>query len=204
MQLERLMPSIADYFWSYFPEHSDQVTVQNGFQLFSDAVNSLHGNIQVYLKAMLRLQALMELSGQKNLNYNAESAEELLKIILRATLHSRLGDFNLGIVTTFYKVSFKVFLHGDNEDEVSCRGCDNPTEICSCVEIMHTFQDVNQKLLQLGLLERITGDILTNLIHERIETHVKNTCKGSFDTSYIETLENVSVFYSFTGSKIGY
>ncbi|KAL0280099.1 UNVERIFIED_CONTAM: hypothetical protein PYX00_001488 [Menopon gallinae] len=44
--------------------------------------------------------------------------------------------------------------------------------------------------MEFDLLERIAGDILTSLIHERIETHVQETCKGSFDTSYIDSLES--------------
>jgi len=49
-----------------------------------------------------------------------------------------------------------------------------------------------RKLQELELLERLAGDVLTKLIHHRIESHVQETCKGSFDTSYITALENVS------------
>lgn len=38
----------------------------------------------------------------------------------------------------------------------------------------------------------MAGEVLTSLIHKRIETHVQDTCKGSFDTSHISSLENVS------------
>lgn len=59
-------------------------------------------------------------------------------------------------------------------------------------------------LIELGLLERLAGDVLTRLIHKRIENHVQETCKGSFDTSYTNTLEEVvdnSCFYLLKAKK---
>lgn len=51
-----------------------------------------------------------------------------------------------------------------------------------------------RKLIELDLLERLAGEVITTLIHIRIESHVQESCKGSFDTSYISSLESVSNF----------
>lgn len=51
-----------------------------------------------------------------------------------------------------------------------------------------------RKLIELDLLERLAGEVITTLIHIRIENHVQESCKGSFDTSYISSLESVSNF----------
>lgn len=185
------MPTAADSFWTYFTGYADSKVGENGFQLFCDATNALSESMGVYLKHAENLQQLMNLSGCHELNYKASSAVDLLRIILRATLNSRLSEFNFGIATTFYKVAFKVYLHVSNEEEITCGGCEFPTENCSCQEIMQTFQEVNYSLLEMGLLERLSGNILMDLIRNRIETHVKETCDGNFETSYVESLENV-------------
>jgi hypothetical protein len=52
---------------------------------------------------------------------------------------------------------------------------------------------VCRKLIELDLLERLAGEVITALIHIRIENHVQESCKGSFDTSYISSLESVSM-----------
>lgn len=44
----------------------------------------------------------------------------------------------------------------------------------------------------IGILERVSGTAVTNIVHERIKTYVENSCKGNFETSYIEILETVS------------
>ena len=53
-----------------------------------------------------------------------------------------------------------------------------------------------RKLIELELLERLAGEVITSLIHIRIENHVQESCKGSFDTSYISSLESVSMIWS--------
>ena len=45
----------------------------------------------------------------------------------------------------------------------------------------------------LGLLERLGGEVVSTLIHYRIRQHVELTCKGNFETEYLGTLENVSL-----------
>ena len=45
---------------------------------------------------------------------------------------------------------------------------------------------------ELGLLERLSVEAVTDIIHQRIKHHVQNTCGGNFETSYLGTLENVS------------
>ncbi|XP_018333173.1 anaphase-promoting complex subunit 2 isoform X2 [Agrilus planipennis] len=45
------------------------------------------------------------------------------------------------------------------------------------------------KLNKLDLLEPLVGQVLTSLIYTTIENHVQKTCKDSFDSSYLTTLE---------------
>lgn len=65
---------------------------------------------------------------------------------------------------------------------------------CSCHNLpLFLGYFLPRKLQELDLLERLAGDVLTTLIHKRIESHVQETCKGSFDVSHIGSLEVVGV-----------
>ena len=44
----------------------------------------------------------------------------------------------------------------------------------------------------MGLLERLSGEAVTSLIHHRIKQHVDHKCKGNFEVQYIDSLEQVS------------
>ena len=71
-------------------------------------------------------------------------------------------------------------------DEFECDGCKKETEKCECNAILSTFDDVNKKLLELDLLERLTSQVVTSIVRSRIEKHVQETCKGSFTISHIQ------------------
>ena len=56
---------------------------------------------------------------------------------------------------------------------------------------------------ELGLLERVCGRSISSIIHQQIRQHIDHTCKGNFESSYINTLEKVSFQQSVNFVKIG-
>lgn len=52
------------------------------------------------------------------------------------------------------------------------------------------FHETNRKLIELELLERLVGNVLTSLIYIRIKDHVTQVCDRSFDVSQLVPLEN--------------
>lgn len=75
-----------------------------------------------------------------------------------------------------------------------CKGCNRELDDCQCQAIVYMFHEANRKLIELELLERLVGNILTSLIHIRIENHVDRACESSFDVSQLTSLENVSIY----------
>lgn len=77
----------------------------------------------------------------------------------------------------------------DAEEHMLCDGCKKELpDRCECNSVIAAFHDVNKKLLELKLLERLTGDVVTSLVRQMIEKHVADTCNGSFTSSYIKSL----------------
>lgn len=76
-------------------------------------------------------------------------------------------------------------------NEVQCTGCNQEVEKCQCQMIVYMFHETNRKLIELDLLERLVGNVLTSLIHIRIENHVIQSCDKTFDVSQLIPLENV-------------
>lgn len=92
--------------------------------------------------------------------------------------------------TEYYR---DVYLKIDMSDnEIQCTGCDQEIERCQCQMIVYMFHQTNRKLIELELLERLVGNVLTSLIHIRIENHVIRSCDRIFDVSQLIPLENVS------------
>ncbi|XP_040581618.1 anaphase-promoting complex subunit 2 [Lepeophtheirus salmonis] len=133
-----------------------------------------------------------------------------VELWLKGTLHSQLSteQKHLHTVYEFYFRAFRVFhfrqersrKEKDEDDEeedddvndpsVECPGCKNETESCECNSVLELFLSVNKKLQDLGILELLTSNPVTDIVHKKIESHVLETCKGSFIISHIADLEN--------------
>lgn len=75
-------------------------------------------------------------------------------------------------------------------DNTACGGCNKELDSCQCQLIVFMFHETNRKLIELELLERLVGNILTTLIHIRIKEHVNHVCDRSFDVSQLIPLEH--------------
>lgn len=56
--------------------------------------------------------------------------------------------------------------------------------------IVHVFYKTNCQLIELELIERLVGNVLTSLIHVRIKNQIAIVCDRNFDVSKLSELEN--------------
>lgn len=186
-----LRQHVAPSFWAKFIKAETEV---KGFQLFKSAVNDLYESASNLLPMLSNLTILCNSCCDNKLIYGERDVTSGFKQLLRATLLSQLPlDFHV-IINHFYKVSFNVFdneyENSDMSEDVMCSGCWNEYSDCNCAYIVKVFHDTNRKLMELQLLERLAGQVLTNFIQKRIETHIQKHCSGTFDVSHIGFLEN--------------
>ncbi|XP_026677149.1 uncharacterized protein LOC113466171 [Diaphorina citri] len=147
------------------------------------------------------IEKLRSITGYKRSLYGYEDIEISFHVILKAALLSKLPKDHDTVTTYFYKHSFNSFVNQNantslnlsqgSTSSTTCKGCTLEVDCCKCESIVDLFYKVNKVLLSLGILEQLTGNVITNLIHKHIEKHVEEMCTGSFDRSYIETLEQV-------------
>nr|CAD7441533.1 unnamed protein product [Timema bartmani] len=184
---------IAPEFWKNFNNRDNEV---DGFNKFKTAVRDLYNSVTLFLPVFRKLERLRDYCGVRKVTYGEETLYGTFKVIVGATLHSQLSLGHKVVTEDFYRIAFKVFCNpeksgGDqDEDEVQCGGCSQELEQCHCDEIMATFNETNRKLIELDILEKLAGDVITALIHVRIENRVQEMCNASFSCSYISSLEN--------------
>ncbi|CAH1786015.1 unnamed protein product, partial [Owenia fusiformis] len=189
---KHLRQTIAPTFWSNF-EH-DPSASQNCYQL-AVAINALHQSLmdyESYIQKIMLIQQYLSSHGIKM----CSNVKERCHVLYRAIIFNSCPIYFQDIVNKFYTQAFKVF-HRINQEEdtadvdegVQCAGCEDDKETCQCSKIMETFHTVNRQLNELGLLQRISGEAVTRIIHKRIEEHIDETCKGNFESTFLETLE---------------
>lgn len=195
---EILVSQIVPEFWKTFDNDIDEQEANNQakekceFQIFRSAVSQLYRKYQAINKILERLKFLQDKSGKK-LIYNFND-------VFKSSLLSQLPNNFTKIVHAFYHVSFKVFINTKSEededefmdqmeDREDCSGCAMPVSKCQCQELVNAFSEINLYLTRMGLLNRISGFTLTNLIQNEINDHIQKTCRGNFDTQHLKNLE---------------
>ncbi|XP_011309076.1 anaphase-promoting complex subunit 2 [Fopius arisanus] len=185
---------VAPAFWSKFSGNFDE---EQGFEQFRRAVDDLYSRLLEFLPLLKRLEPLgvvNEAQGRfqgQNLNILAQ-----FKLIVRSTLLSQLPVAHDVIIEQFYKIALNVFCNTDSltvdSGEVAalqCAGCNKEVDSCQCQMIVYMFHETNRKLIELELLERLVGNVLTSLIYVRIRDHVHRVCDRSLDVSQLSSLE---------------
>lgn len=197
-ELEKvILYKVVPDFWRNFNEFkqdSNTPAVKKcEFQMFRTSVAQLYQNYRLILKTLERAKYLQEKSGSKFIY----KFDEIFKSSLLSQLPSHFSNIVLG----FYDVSFKVFINTkaaeEDEDEYmeqleersECAGCDSLTSKCNCQELVNGFTETNLCLNRMGLLDRISGFTLTNLIQDQISKHIHEKCRGNFDNPHLKELE---------------
>ncbi|XP_012233242.2 anaphase-promoting complex subunit 2 isoform X1 [Linepithema humile] len=184
---------VAPAFWKKFENAEDG---QRGFELFKSAVDGLYANLTEFLPVLKKLEYLRQNKDDAHMSSAGDDIDAQFKLCVRATLLGQLPLCHEYITEQFYKIAFNVFCNSDNSSqdtsssEIQCTGCGQETDSCQCQTIVYMFHETNRKLIELELLERLVGNVLTSLIHIRIENHVIQTCDKTFDVSQLIPLEN--------------
>lgn len=215
---EYIRQSVAPIFWKSFTTTLDE---QQGFNLFKKAVDGLYTSLTEFLPILKRLHRVSCLNQSKDTILSEDKLLAKFKLIVRATLLAQLPLHHEYIIEQFYKIAFNVFCNTDSalpgkfffnlecpspflillsasitdtsyNNAIQCGGCNQNIERCQCQMIVYMFHETNRKLIELELLERLVGNVLTSLIHVRIKSHVSRSCDQVFDISQLIPLENVS------------
>ena len=189
MLLNKVVPEFWQNFNDFKEDNNIPAVLKCEFQMFRQAVAQLYKRYRLLLKTIERVKYLQEKSGSK---FTFKFDE-----IFKSSLLSQLPPHFSNIVHGFYHISFKVFINtkaaDDDEDEFmeqqECLGCDALSSNCQCQELVNGFTETNLCLNRMGLLDRISGFTLTNLIQDEISKHIHEKCRGNFGAPHLKTLE---------------
>ncbi|XP_060537685.1 LOW QUALITY PROTEIN: anaphase-promoting complex subunit 2-like, partial [Pantherophis guttatus] len=86
-------------------------------------------------------------------------------------------------VRRFYERSFRIHMQPQQEQEATGCGCGE--EPCGCPLATEQFQQLNGILHELNLLERVSADAVTPVLHRMIEERVERRCRGEYERSFL-------------------
>ncbi|XP_036224796.2 anaphase-promoting complex subunit 2 isoform X2 [Bactrocera oleae] len=187
---------IVPLFWSNFPRQLGiaEQSVESQFLMFhqfASAVDNL-------LKNVICLKVFIERVNKLHPQQNNETWN-LHALLLKTLLGQMPTGFN-EVVSAFYCLSFQIYIQMYTKSAVlrdvellmnkkECAGCKKEINACECQSLDVLINKTNMALQEMELLDGIAGESLTSLVQTCIKEHIKETCHGIFDRSFLRQLE---------------
>ncbi|XP_041481445.1 anaphase-promoting complex subunit 2-like isoform X2 [Lytechinus variegatus] len=202
-----LQSRIAPNFWSTF-KIDDTSSTTLCLDCLTRGINILHSSLIPYTNSLNLLTGYLSIEGQ--------DLKERFDVLVKALLFYRTPMHFSEVVKTVYSSVFKAFSDSDVKNERIRTSDDSEMDMDESTDIekdddeeeleegrdsehtlapshsdtLSAFHQINAQLYSLGLLERVCGEPVTSIIHQKIKHHVDQQCAGEFETSFISLLES--------------
>ena len=75
-----------------------------------------------------------------------------------------------------------------------CRLCSPVDGNCKCNRLTDLFHSVTKVLFELQLFDHLCGDIIVEVLQNKIKEHIEKTSVDNFEETFIESFEKVCNF----------
>merc|ERR1719309_429849 len=161
-----LNEEIVPTFWDHFVPK--QTNMQAGFDQFCSAIDRLYADVKVLSPRLELLSQLRDVCKTNRSLFGEKTVTGLFLTMLRGTMHSQLPQGWEELVSQFYGQAFAVFYRAGGSQQ---------TESCQCRVISSSFQKCITRVRELGLTDRLAGQVVLDMVQDKITSHVQETCK---------------------------
>ncbi|XP_056144317.1 anaphase-promoting complex subunit 2 [Lampris incognitus] len=189
----RLSSAVAPEFWAGLKQPENQLEERDRARLLLSAIHTLLDRLEPFLGGLERLGAWQE-EGRGGLSGpGASGLRERAFTIIRALLLFSPSTVLQERVLEFYSRTFSVHMSLEGEAEEGaegpdgglCPGCGVLTQQCWCQEALEQLQELSQTLSRLQLLERVSSEAVTSILHKLIEQRMEQHCRGEYERSFL-------------------
>ncbi|XP_053474021.1 anaphase-promoting complex subunit 2 isoform X1 [Ictalurus furcatus] len=209
--LETLQVSLASHvapeFWAGLQQPEAETQERARAVALLEAFRTLLRRLQPFLCGLERLGTWQDEGRAGLLGPGAHGLRERAFSIIRAILLFSPPPVLQQRVLEFYSRTFSVYMSQMEEqieaDDVAaesvgndtCTGCAAAQQVCWCQDALEQLQEFSHILSRLQLLERVSSEAVTNILHRLIEQRMEQRCRGEYERSFLsdfnEWLEQV-------------
>lgn len=199
---QHLSGKVSREFWKHFAQPIPKAKI---LMVIRDAFDLLHSELSIYLPCIQRLELIEDVvvisEHDDSSQVNSKNPSMLLQCVIKGTVFYTTTKYFCEVILEFLGRVFCAFdakyfslglddsgANDEFEPLTACKGCSDVRDECECSEVFEVFSRLACQLNEIGMLERVLGESVMLLIHQRIEQRVEK-CKTSFDIQYLETLE---------------
>ncbi|XP_031718250.1 anaphase-promoting complex subunit 2 [Anarrhichthys ocellatus] len=193
----RLSSSVVPEFWSGLKQPENELEERGRAWVLLTAFRTLLDRLEPFLGGLKKLGSWQdEGRGLSLCGPGPGGLQDRAFTIIRALLLFSPSPVLQERVLEFYSRTFSVYMHqeGQAEDGAElqdgpergvCPGCGVPTQQCWCKEALEQLQDLSHILSRLQLLEWVSSEAVTSILHKLIEQRMEQHCRGEYERSFL-------------------
>ncbi|XP_035247209.1 anaphase-promoting complex subunit 2 isoform X2 [Anguilla anguilla] len=198
----RLTSAVAPEFWAGLEQPENELEERDRARVLLQAFRTLLARLEPFLGGLERLGAWQDegrggLFGAGTLGLR-ERAFSVTRAILLFSPSAVLQDR----VLEFYSRTLAVHMSREGEggdggggeaapgpDRGLCPGCATPPQRCWCQEALEELQELSHILSRLQLLERVSAEAVTSILHRLVAQRMESRCRGEYEISFLSDFQ---------------
>ncbi|XP_051904805.1 anaphase-promoting complex subunit 2 [Hippocampus zosterae] len=201
----RLSSSVVPEFWCGLKQVENEVDERGRVWVLLTTFRTLLERLEPFLVGLERLGAWQD-EGQAGVcGPGSVGLQERAFTIIRGLLLFPPSQLLQDRVLDFYSRTFSVYIarkghaHGDGEARAqgsedpegtnACGGCGVPVDECWCQEALKYLQELGHILSRVELLEWVSCDAVTSILHRLIEQWLEQHCRGEYERSFLDDFQ---------------
>ncbi|KAB5522357.1 hypothetical protein PHYPO_G00158620 [Pangasianodon hypophthalmus] len=192
-----LASNVAPEFWAGLQQPEGESQERDRARALLEAFRTLLQRLQPFLCGLERLGSWQDEGRAGLLGPGAHGLRERAFSIIRAILLFSPPPVLQQRVLEFYSRTFSVYMSQLGEqiepDDVAaesdgndvCTGCAAAPQVCWCQDALEQLQEFSHILSRLQLLERVSSEAVTNILHRLIEQRMEQRCRGEYERSFL-------------------
>ncbi|KAL7379383.1 hypothetical protein ABVT39_026916 [Epinephelus coioides] len=192
----RLSSSVVPEFWAGLKQPENELEERGRAWVLLTAFRTLLGRLDPFLGGLERLGMWQDEGRGSLCGPGPKGLQERAFTIIRAFLLFSPSPVLQERVLEFYSRTFSVYMSQegqaedgaevpDSDERVVCPGCGVPTQQCWCKEALEQLQELSHILSKLHLLEWVSSEAVTSILHKLIEQRMEQHCRGEYERSFL-------------------
>lgn len=191
-----LSSSVVPEFWSGLKQPENELEERGRAWVLLTTFRTLLGRLEPFLGGLERLGTWQDEGRGSLCGPGPRGLQERAFTIIRALLLFSPSPVLQERVLEFYSRTFSVYMNqegqaedgaevADSDEQGVCPGCGVPTQQCWCKEALEQLQELSHILSKLQLLEWVSSEAVTSILHKLIEQRMEQHCRGEYERSFL-------------------
>ncbi|XP_042077445.1 anaphase-promoting complex subunit 2 [Haplochromis burtoni] len=189
----RLSACVVPEFWSGLKQPENEMEEKDRVWVLLTAFRTLLDRLEPFLAGLEKLGAWQDEGRGGLCGPGSKALMERAFTTIRALLLFSPAPVLQERVLEFYSRTFSVYMNreGSGEDATeapgcgACRGCWVPVQQCWCQQALEHLQELSHILSKLQLLEWVSSEAVTTILHKLIEMRMEQLCRGEYERSFL-------------------